>query len=60
MRSKNFNKPPHVSKALIDYLDDLIHPMDWKPEDSKDAIMFYSGKRELVNLLKHLHEEQKK
>lgn len=59
MNKKKFNNPPHISKVLVEYLDELLPAKDYKPEDSKDDIMFYSGKRDLVNLLRHLHEEQK-
>ena len=53
-------KTPVVSKALIEYLQKIIPPRDHKPTDSVEEIMFYSGKREIVNTLKQLHLNQKR
>ena len=52
------NKPT-ISKVLIDYLDKLIPARDWKPDSTMTEIQFHSGKRELILLLKRMHEEQK-
>lgn len=53
------NKIPLISKALVDYLDTLVPPKDYDPEDSINEIHHYSGKRAMVKLLRHLHLEQK-
>ena len=52
-------KTPIISKALVDYLDKLLPPKDYDPLDSMNEIQHYSGKRAMVNLLRHLHQEQK-
>jgi hypothetical protein len=53
------NKTPAISKALVDYLQKVMPPKDHKPVDEMADIMFYAGKREVVNFLKQLHLTQK-
>ncbi len=52
-------KTPTVSKALVEYLDNIIPARDHKPTDDLKDIMFYAGKRDVVNFLKELHLTQK-
>jgi hypothetical protein len=49
---------PSVSNELITFLDQRVPSKDFSPSDSLREIDFYMGKRELVNFLKNLHEDQ--
>jgi len=51
---------PHVSKQMIAYLESILPAKDHKPQESLSDIMFYSGQRSVVNLLKDLLLNQKK
>jgi len=48
------HETPHISKALVAYLDSVLPTRDHKPHESLSDIMFYSGQRSVVNLLKDL------
>ena len=49
---------PNIPSDLIKFLDQRVPSKDFSPSDSLREIDFYSGKRELVNFLKTLNEEQ--
>nr|AKH47894.1 hypothetical protein [uncultured marine virus] len=49
---------PNIPDDLIKFLDDRVPSKDFSPSDSLREIDFYMGKRELVNFLKTLHEDQ--
>ena len=49
---------PHVTKELLEYLKKVVPNKDFKPEDGRDEIMFYSGKRALINHLKQINEDK--
>ena len=49
---------PNIPDDLIKFLDERVPSKDFSPSDSLREIDFYMGKRELVNFLKTLHEDQ--
>tara|TARA_A100001201_G_C4084513_1_gene200014 strand:- start:699 stop:884 length:186 start_codon:yes stop_codon:yes gene_type:complete len=51
------DEPPPISKELIDYLERHIPKKDVRPTDNIDEIMYYGGKRYVVEFLKSLHRK---
>ena len=49
---------PSIPDDLIKFLDDRVPSKDFSPSDSLREIDFYGGKRDLVNFLKRLHDDQ--
>lgn len=49
---------PPITKELLAYLEKVIPSKDWTPADCLSDVMFYSGKRDVVNFLKQLHLDQ--
>lgn len=49
---------PQIPTELIKFLDERVPSKDFSPSDSLREIDFYGGKRELVNFLKRLHDDQ--
>ncbi len=49
---------PPIPTELIKFLDERVPSKDFSPSDSLREIDFYGGKREVVNFLKTLHEDQ--
>lgn len=49
---------PHIPTELIKFLDERVPSKDFSPSDSLREIDFYGGKRDLVNFLKRLHDDQ--
>ena len=49
---------PPISTDLIKFLDERVPSKDFSPSDSLREIDFYGGKRDLVNFLKRLHDDQ--
>lgn len=53
------NDPPLIPEELLEYIEENIPPRDWHFTDDKDEIIFYSGKRELVILIRQWFEKQR-
>jgi len=49
---------PPIPTDLIKFLDERVPSKDFSPSDSLREIDFHGGKRELVNFLKRLHDDQ--
>ena len=49
---------PNIPDDLLKFLAARVPSKDFSPSDSLREIDFYSGKREIVNFLKTLHEDQ--
>lgn len=49
---------PSIPADLIKFLEESVPRKDFSPSDSLREIDFYGGKRELVNFLSRLHEDQ--
>ena len=51
---------PKISKQLIEQLEKQIPSKTFHPEQSIESIMFYSGQRSLVEMLRHQYDLQNK
>jgi hypothetical protein len=49
---------PKISKQLLERLEQQIPPRTFYPEQSIESIMFYSGQRSLVEMLRHQYDLQ--
>jgi hypothetical protein len=49
---------PSIPTDLLNFLDQRVPSKDFSPSESLREIDFYSGKREIVNFLRTLHEDQ--
>lgn len=56
----NETPKPEITKDLLEYLESAIPMKDWSYLDSREDILYYSGRRAVVNHIKQLYELQKK
>jgi len=60
MKNKEYPEEhiPTIPKDIIDYLEKILPPRDYYVGETMESIMFYSGKRAVVNLLKSLNDRK--
>ena len=52
-------KEPVVSKALIEWIKELVPRPLYGPEDSINRVMHEEGRQSLIEFLESIHERQK-
>jgi|TARA_R100001530_G_scaffold16819_1_gene14649 hypothetical protein len=52
-------KEPKVSKALVEYLKEVLPQVGYTPDNTLPEIMYDSGKLSVIRFLEDLHERQK-
>ena len=52
-------EPPSVSKELLDYLEEVIPPVDISPLQSREDSLYYGGKRSVIKFLQDLHNKNR-
>lgn len=50
---------PVISKKMIDHLENLVPPKDFKPGDNMDDVMFHAGRRDIIKMLRGWYDSQK-
>jgi len=60
MKNKEYPEEytPVIPKEIIDYLEKILPPRDYYVGETMESIMFYSGKRAVVTLLKSLDKRK--
>jgi len=60
MKNKEYPEEytPTIPKEIIEYLEKILPARDYNSTDELAEIMFYSGKRAVVNLLKSLNDRK--
>lgn len=49
---------PQIPKDLLEFLQRRVPSKDFSPSDTLREIDFYGGKREIVNFLQRLYDDQ--
>lgn len=49
---------PQISKALMEHLEKQLPPKDFEPTANMNDVMYYSGQRKVIGMLRHQYNLQ--